>query len=305
MKSTQFDDWFHIVYFIGLGLSFISCSLVLTILFRINFKDNSTKLRIYLSLIDLCSTIFLAIPYIPNGGSPIYQCFYNALYYFIIMLHGFWVLFISFFLYMLICKRNDNVTKFTTPAIITFTIISLLATVVVLIIPGDGIQCVVLNKKNNMIIYLLITSVAFEVTIFTIITLFYIQIRKVIKKELSSEDKLSKRNRVYCLRLLSYPIMFFVLLAFTELNVFQYVYSDSDGLLLFEIRILVVGYYPCFNSMLYGYTKSSRKFLWSLLLKVPEYSENQELINDIRTVGFIKDRIFMDLADMSESDIFD
>lgn len=305
MKSIHFDDWFHIVYFIGLGLSLISCSLVLAILFRINFKDNSTKLRIYLSFIDLCSTIFLAIPYIPNGGNQIYQCFYNALYYFIIMLHGFWVLFISFFLYMLICKRNDNVTRFTTPAIIIFTIISSLATIIVLIVPGNGIQCVVLNTKNNMIIYLLITCVGFELTVFTIITIFYIQIRKVIKKELSSEDKQSRRNRVFCLRLLGYPILFFVLLAFTELNVFQYIYSDSDGLILFEIRILVVVYYPCFNSVLYGYTKSSKKFLWSLLLKVPEYSENQELINDIRAVGFIKDRIFMDLADMSESDIFE
>ncbi|OMJ85495.1 hypothetical protein SteCoe_13181 [Stentor coeruleus] len=299
------EGWFDIVYFIGLGLSLLSSSIVLIILLRINFKDHSTKLRVYFTSIDIGSTIFLAIPYLPYKN-PIYECVYNAMYYFIIMLHGFWVFFISFFLYMVICRKNSKVKKFTTPALLGFILISFIATIVVLIIPGNGKNCVILNTNEMMIIYLLVTCVGFEVIVFTMITYFYVQIRKVIKDEFLCEDKKCTRNRNLCLRLLGYPILFFVLLAFTELNVVQYFYiGTEEGLILFQIRILLIVYYPCLNSMLYGFTKSSKKFFCSLLLKAPEYTENQELLNDIRQVGFIKDRVYMDLADLSESDILD
>lgn len=299
------ESWFNIVYFIGLGLSLLSSSIVLIILLRINFKDHSTKLRVYLTLIDIGSTISLAIPYIPYKDQ-LYECIYNAMYYFIIMLHGFWVFFISFFLYMVICRKNNKVKKMTTPALLVFILISFVATVVVLIIPGNDKNCVVLNTKEMMISYLLVTCVGFEMLVFTMITCFYIKIRQVIKDEFLCEDRKCARNRNLCLRLLGYPILFFILLSFTELNVFQYIYNGTnEGLILFEIRILLIVYYPCLNSLLYGFTKSSKKFFCSLLLKAPDYTENQELLNDIRQVGFIKDRIYMDLADLSESDILD
>jgi hypothetical protein len=37
---------------------------------------------------------------------------------------------------------------------------------------------------------------------------------------------------------------------------------------------------------------------------MPDYKESQEILNDIREVGLIQDRVFLDLADISESDIF-
>jgi hypothetical protein len=80
--------------------------------------------------------------------------------------------------------------------------------------------------------------------------------------------------------------------------------SQNKVIELYEIRIIVIVYYPLFNSLLYGYTKSSKKYLWYLLLKMPDYKESQEIINDIRGVGLIQDRVFLDLADISESEIF-
>jgi hypothetical protein len=137
------------------------------------------------------------------------------------------------------------------------------------------------------------------------ISFLYFRIRKSLKTEISKIDTRSKRNRVFCVRLLGYPVLFFIFTVFSELNILQYIFSNTKkGLELFEIRIIMIVYYPFFNSILYGYTKSSKKYLWYLLLKIPDYSESQEILNDIRAVGFMQDRVYLDLADISESEIF-
>ncbi|OMJ80764.1 hypothetical protein SteCoe_18923 [Stentor coeruleus] len=297
------SNWYTLLYFSGLGTSFISSSIVLIILFKIKFKDHSTKVRAYLSLIDILSIIFLAIPYIPSDGNQIYVCLYNSMYYFTVMLHSFWILYISYFLYMIICKNSEIITNYTTYAIIIFTIISSLSTFLVLMISNSKQNCIVLSTKDMMIDYLLITLVAFELVIFTFITYFYIQIRRAIKREIKLEDDKSKLKRNYCFRLLGYPILFFILSILGGLNVMQYFYQ-KENLLIFQIRILIMAFYPCFNSILYGLTKSSRNYLWYLLLKLPDYKEKEEILHEFREYGLMVDRVFMDQAGLSENILF-
>jgi energy-converting hydrogenase Eha subunit A len=297
-------NYFLVFYFLGLGLSFTSSTILITLLLRIDYKDHSTKLRIYLAIIDVISSITLGIPFIPEDN-PLYICAYNSLYYFCIMFHGFWVFFISLSLYLIIVQRQEILNHYTSSCFFFFAVISLALTVLVLMLPMNDIQCYVLLNKKSIIIYLIITLLTFEVLILMFISFFYIQIRQTLKKEISRLDSNSERNRLLCLRLLGYPILFFIFTIFSEMNIFQYILSNTDETIeLYKIRILVMVYYPLFNSFLYGYTKSSRKYLWYLLLKIPDYKESQEIFNDIRQVGLMQDRVFLDLVDISESEIF-
>lgn len=296
-------DWYTILYFSGLGTSMISSTTVLIILLNMKFKDHSTKVRAYLSVIDILSTIFLGIPYIPTDNRPFYVCLYDSMYYFGIMLHGFWIFYISFFLYMIICKNSELITHYTTFAIIVFTIISSLSTFLVLMISSSNQNCVVLTTKKMIIEYLLITIVGFELIIFVFITYFYIKIRKAVKGELMLQNDKSRMKRHYCFRLLGYPILFFILLILGDLNALQFIYP-KENLLFFRIRILILVFYPCFNSVLYGFTKSSRNYLWYLLLRLPEYKEQEEILHEFREYGLMKDRLFMDQAGLSDSILF-
>ena len=297
-------NYFQVFYFLGLSLSFTSSTILIVLLSRINYKDHSTKLRIYLALIDIISSISLAIPFIPESN-PLYICAYNSLYYFVIMFHGFWVYFISLSLYLIIVHKQDTLKQFTSASFFVFALISSGATILPLMLPYDDQDCFVLNNPHSMFIYLIITLISFEMLILIFISYFYILIRRTLKSEISKIDTKSRSNRLLCLRLLGYPILFFVFTLFSELNLFQYLLSNQKtSFELYEIRIIVIVYYPLFNSLLYGYTKSSKKYLWYLLLKMPDYKESQEILNDIREVGLIQDRVFLDLADISESDIF-
>ena len=296
--------YFQVFYFLGLSLSLTSSTILIVLLSRINYKDHSTKLRIYLALIDIISSISLGIPFIPEFN-PLYICAYNSLYYFVIMFHGFWVFFISLSLYLIIVHKQETLKQFTTASFFVFALISSLATMLPLMLPYNDQDCFVLNNPNSMFIYLIITLISFEILILICITYFYIRIRKTLKSEISKIDTKSHSNRLLCLRLLGYPILFFIFTIFSELNLFQYLLKNQKQTFeLYEIRIIVIVYYPLFNSLLYGYTKSSKKYLWYLLLKLPDYKESQEILNDIRGVGLIQDRVFLDLADISESEIF-
>ena len=297
-------NYFLVFYFLGLGLSFSSSTILIVLLSRMNYKDHSTKLRIYLALIDIISSISLGIPFIPVPN-PLYNCAYNSLYYFVIMFHGFWVFFISLSLYLIIVHKQETLNQFTSASFFVFALISLGASMLPLMLPYDDEDCFVLKNPNSMLVYLSVTLISFEILILVLISFFYFRIRKTLKNEISKIDTKSHSNHLLCLRLLGYPILFFIFTMFSELILFQYLMKSQNKVIeLYEIRIIVIVYYPLFNSLLYGYTKSSKKYLWYLLLKMPDYKESQEIINDIRGVGLIQDRVFLDLADISESEIF-
>ena len=297
-------NYFEIFYFLGLALSFVSSGITIVVLLKISYKDHSTALRVYLALIDIISSVCLGVPFIPYDN-PLYICAYNSLYYFVVMFHGFWVFFISLSLYLIIVRKSEVIKKYTTLCFGLFAVISLICTLCVLMLPINNLDCFILYNKDAMIKYLIVTLLAFEVAILISISFLYFRIRQILKKEISKIDTRSKRNRIFCFRLLGYPVLFFIFTVFSELNILQYMFSDTKkGFELYEVRIIMIVYYPFFNSLLYGYTKSSKKYLWYLLLKIPDYSESQEILNDIRAVGFMQDRVYLDLADISESEIF-
>lgn len=295
---------FEVFYFLGLSLSFVSTALTIIVLIRIRYKDHSTKLRIYLGVIDILSSVILAIPFIPYFNA-LYICSYNALFYFAVMFHGFWVLFISLSLYLIIVHKNDLIKRYTSLAFVIFGLVSLVCSLLVLMMPYEGMDCYVLYDRDSMFKYLIATLIVFDALILLIISCMYCMIRRALKREISKIDTRSKRNRIFCMRLLGYPVLFFIFAGFSELNIFQYIVSNpQENFELYQIRIIMIVYYPFFNSLLYGYTKSSKKYLWYLLLKIPDYNESQEILNDIRAVGFMQDRVYLDLADISESEIF-
>ena len=302
MQMFNLDLWFYVVYFTGVGLSLLSTIIVLLILYKIEFKDHSTSLRAFLAVIDLISSIILLIPYIPTDDVN-YSCYYNSLYYFVMLLRSFWVCFIAYSLFMVICKNNETINSYNLCAFGTFVILSLLGTWFVLVLKANSEDCYVFNTKDTMVIYLFVIAVGVEIIIFALISYWYLRIRASILNEMNKCDLISRNRRHCCVRLIGYPLLFLILIAFNALDVSQTMLGKK-GLTLFYIRIFIVAFYPFMNSLLYGLTRSSKKYIYTLFVKSPEYHEQQETLNFYRSEGYFSDRVFLDIADISESEVF-
>ena len=294
--------WYNYLYFVGASIGFIASSIVFIILLKMKYKDYSTSLRIYLHIIDMASEIILLIPYIPHEQDSIYVCYYNAFYYFIIIFRSFWVWFIAYSLYMIVCKNNKSVQRKFFLFFSIFLIISFLASVPVLVMKINDVNCSIYKNKDYRLIYIYISGIAFEVIIFFCIFYFYYKIRKTIKDEIEKSDIHNKVKRIYLSRLWAHPFIFLILILFNSLDAAQTA-SNPENRDLFTIRITIVILYPLMNSILYGYTRSLRKYLSSLFINLPDYKNKQKILNDLRSDGILKDRAIFDLTDISEDEI--
>ena len=203
---------------------------------------------------------------------------------------------------MIVCKNNKSVQRKFFLFFSIFLIISFLASVPVLVMKINDVNCSIYKNKDYRLIYIYISGIAFEVIIFFCIFYFYYKIRKTIKDEIEKSDIHNKVKRIYLSRLWAHPFIFLILILFNSLDAAQTA-SNPENRDLFTIRITIVILYPLMNSILYGYTRSLRKYLSSLFINLPDYKNKQKILNDLRSDGILKDRAIFDLTDISEDEI--
>ena len=58
--------------------------------------------------------------------------------------------------------------------------------------------------------------------------------------------------------------------------------------------------YPAINSLFYGVTQSSKRFMYALCLKEGKYNEEEEFLAELRASNIINPRYYLDLISLSE-----
>ena len=61
--------------------------------------------------------------------------------------------------------------------------------------------------------------------------------------------------------------------------------------------------YPVINSIFYGVTQSSKRFMYALCLKEGKYNEEEEFLEELRVSNIIKPRYYLDFIGLSEINI--
>ena len=167
-------------------------------------------------------------------------------------------------------------------------------------------QCDIFKKKWYKVTYLFIIAISFELVIFYFLIYFYYHIWRAIKEDIDKSDQCSNIKRIYFLRLVGYSLVFLVLILFNTLDIAQTFEVELDkAMILFKIRIMIVAVYPLLNSLIYGCTRSSRRYMLSLFGQIPDYKKQEEMLYALRNDGILRDRWLFDIANISESQLFE
>jgi hypothetical protein len=64
-------------------------------------------------------------------------------------------------------------------------------------------------------------------------------------------------------------------------------------------------FYPIFNSVLYGITKSTKKFMCAFLLRDNNYQEEEEILKILRDSNLLREQYYLDLISRTEEFDYD
>jgi hypothetical protein len=134
------------------------------------------------------------------------------------------------------------------------------------------------------------------------IAYLYIKVRKTLKNELESQSQLSCCKRIFAKHLIAYPLNYSFMVLLSILIVLNLLtQSESTARTLFIVAdFLFYVLYPILNSILYGITKSTQKFMCAFLLKDKNYHEDEELLKILRDTNLLREQYYLDLISMTE-----
>lgn len=300
MLIELFPFWVIAVMYFGIGLSIISSSIVLFSLLNMRHKDFSTELRKYSTLNDILTSLFLGCSFLSNNLEE--NCILITIYNVAFSTHGFWAIYMSLSLYQIICKQKKKSLKNVKYAMI-LCIFSGGWVVPSVVIMRDIKTCAI--KVSLLEVYLL-TSVTYNLpqfVIFVLMVFFYWKIKQVLAEEIQNCESTAMQKRDFFFRIAAYPIIYFVAFSFNILFFFQLKYPEYNDLFAF-ILIVVYSYYPLANAIFYGYTKSSKRNLRSVFRSSDSYAHEEDILNELRNTNYILPRVYLDLIDQAEDDIF-
>jgi hypothetical protein len=195
-----------ITFYVGIILSFISSFLVLYVLVKLKYKDISTYLRLYCTLIDIINTFWITFWILGYTGPGL--CADDIVYFYSVPFHGFWIFYMGLAMYQIICFKRQVNKKNVLVAFLVCNFISILV-----ICP-----CLVLLKfyacldefSDNFHLYYFGTAILLpELFIVGVMAYFYYRIRKSMKKEIG-ESRIN--NKKLFDRLYGYILLFFFFL---------------------------------------------------------------------------------------------
>ena len=291
--------WVIALFYIGLGLGTLSSTLVLILLISIKYKDFSTEIRLYSTIIDILSAIVYS--FYPLTDT-VQFCTTNYFFLFVNFLHGVWLFYMARSMYKIICKQEEKSRKNIKFA---FALLFVFSSCVAVAIFADGKQenyCI-LNNEIKSIIYASLAIIFPDMAILCFIIYYYIKIFQVLKAEIMNCDLKSTRNRIYCKRLYGYPLLFLILII---ANIFYI--CDKFIPAYFEtfqcIRLILYAYYPFVDSLLYGFTHSTLKHFQSIFVRNSCFVEEQLLLNELREEGYLRPRFYLDFIGKGEKEVF-
>ncbi|OMJ81466.1 hypothetical protein SteCoe_18084 [Stentor coeruleus] len=288
---------------IGASASLFSSILVIIEICLVKYKDMANILIMALVIIDVLMS--LSIYGIIEPVSVLICEISMWICYFIRDFHKIMVLFIARSLYTIIVRSKQ----------ITFTFIKLFFFI------GFGIDLlktlffalasqvfinhgVCASKFYNSylnIVFLFADEILPSTIILFIIAYYYYKIRISLMKEALESDIKILNKRIFAKRLIGFGIVFSILiipvLIITLIQLFGLSLSFDR---LLSISLMVYAWYPFCNSLVYGFTKSFKKNIFSICIKTPDFENKEDYLYVLRQANIIRPRFYLDLIGESE-----
>ena len=296
--TTLTPIWISIPCFIGLAIGFLSSCIVMISLMKLPFRDASTELRKYSTISDMIISIpVVALFFVTENDG---LCYWTYLFLFSLNSHAYWVLYMSYVMRKIIYLQREHEKKDIKFGYVICVAISAGLSGIIFSRRHADDQC--FNFEDS--IYFFIFDIALqEIIILILILLFYYQIRKALISEIEKYDDCCSQKKIIFSRLYGYPLIF-SLISIQSIFIFIQIFITEAYTPAFYIRVVILSFYPLLNSIFYGMTQSSKRILKYLINKNFQYPKEEEILDVLRTRRMIPPRIYYEITNKPEDDIF-
>ncbi|OMJ68042.1 hypothetical protein SteCoe_34632 [Stentor coeruleus] len=295
---------FVISSLIGACSSSLASSLVIIQLCLLKYKDLSNRLLLVLMPIDLAMSIGQIFMLLPINTE---TC---LVFMWLITiardLHRCFVLLISIVMFLIIVKSKLISTKY----LLFYWAFCISLTIIKLTILFSKAEIYIYNdlclfdpntsKIGVAIIYT--DEIAPDIIIFLIIVYLNNKIRLKLISEAKDCNIQSANKRFFAKRLIGYGLIFSLFFVPSCIFLILYVmHVLTDRILVSNLILEIYSWYPLFNTMIYGCTKSFKKNLFNFLIPSPDFDSQEEVLNLLREENFLRPRFYLDIMGISDS----
>jgi hypothetical protein len=268
---------------------------VLYLLFSIKYKDFTIYLKTELLVYDILQEISVLIvcfigPYQLSDTISYNQALNQTQFIYARFIHLLQILYMSRALYKAIVHKsivsNKEILKFTIFS--NFVALGLAFTYLILLILFPSSYLTIASAS-----FLVILDIPSILIVFPLIW-FYYHIRKTLKQEFLLTIQVAQQKRAIAKQLIFYPMIYFIYVCFylmAFLTIFIAIDSSTDIVVLNTLFCI----YPLMNSVVYGISNSTKRFMYAICLRDKEYEEMEEVENELRNENLLAPRVYCDL----------
>ena len=206
-------------------------------------------------------------------------------------------------MYQIICLQNEKEQTRVKYAFLIVTIVSLIIACLCLI---DYQQTVCSSSDYNLpgLLYMTLGIILPELITLIGIIFFYLRIKQSLQVQINLCPVLLNSNKIFFKRIYGYSAVYLIIIIGNMIFFIQFFFSPYDAFTEI-VRVIIYAYYPFFDSLIYGMTKSSKDVLKFNFNRNQDYRTKTELLHDMRMAYMILPRTFYDIIDMSEDAVLE
>jgi hypothetical protein len=287
-------DIYLISIFTLLAISLFLSLMILILLLCIKHKDFSILLKIQLITYDLMqevSAILIAL-FLPRESSSFTfsSCCILIPFFYSRFIHNLLLVYMSYVLLKLVVKK----VYISNRDALVFAFISNLAAFLL----GSSFIIMCYCIKDLSLVYTVYFIASLDIPsilIECILVYFYFRIRKTLKIEYMQKYELRKNDRSIAAQLIGYPLVFFMFNLCNLFYLFYFWVGINDSVVVSVINLFAFAIYPILNSLVYGFSNSTKRLLFAMCLRNKDYAVEAQLEEECRQFGLIEKIAVTDL----------
>jgi hypothetical protein len=274
---------------------FLLSTIVFYLLLSIKHKDFTVYLKIGLVFYDLIyeiSTIvyFFLLDSLMSNEFTYIQALNQTQLIYSRFIHPVQILYIAYAIYLAITKKSIISTK----GILKFAILSnflalgIAFTYLILIIKLPDSSSIIF--EGFYLVFQDIPSILVGVSLIW----FYYHIRNTLKEEFLLTIPIVQQKRAIAKQLIFYPIVYFICVCIYLIGIIALFISLNSQARVLVIYIMSI-VYPMLNSVVYGISNSTKRFMYAICLRDKEYEDIEEIEHELRNENLLAPRVYCDL----------
>jgi hypothetical protein len=276
------------------AFAFMLSMIVLCLILSIKHKDFTiylkTELLVYDMLQEISIIIFcFVIPSPLSKGFSYTKALNQTQFIYPRFIHSIQIFYMGWVLYKAITQKHIVSNK----GIMIFTIISNLLALGITF--GYYILLIMFPDSYDAIFtvfYFIFLDIPSIFIVFPLI-LFYYHIRKTLKQEFLLIIPIAQQKRAIAKQLIFYPIIYMIHVCIYLLAVFT-LFIELDSITANIMIDVIFCMYPMMNSIVYGISNSTKRYMYAICLRDKEYEEIEEAEHELRSENLLAPRVYSD-----------